>query len=334
MDKAPLVSIVMITYGHEQFIKQSVMGVLNQETNFEIELIIANDCSPDNTAAVVDNIINTHPKGRQIRFINRESNVGMTPNFIDALNQCKGKYVALCEGDDYWIDNQKLQFQVDFLESNPDFSVCFHSIYELIDGKQEFLKVNYSPTDGVYSLEDLAREGNFIPTLSVVFRNNLVNNLPDWFAKCPLGDYVLHLLNGQFGKYKGFDKPMAVYRRHEGGVYSMIALDKKIIMLVDTLSELMKHFGEHIEKVLSIHRDSVFEHLIRFYYLEKNCEKAEQYIHYGLSVNPQLANKIATELLPVLIKNIYSSNRYRMGDKIAKMLKTVSPGNIIHFLKK
>lgn len=315
----PKVSICCITYNHEQFIAQAIDSFLMQETDFDFEIVIGEDCSKDATRSIIKSYSDRYP-GR-FRLLLHEKNVGMIPNFCQTLSACSGEYVAICEGDDYWIDSKKLQFQIDFLESNPDFSVCFHSIYELVDGKQELLKVNYSPTNGEYCLEDLAREGNFIPTLSVVFRNNLGRNLPDWFGKCPLSDYTLNLLNGKFGKYKGFDKPMAVYRRHEGGVFSMIQLDQKVAMLIQTLSELMKHFGSDIEMVLSRHRDSVFEHLIRYYYLEKNCEKAEDYIKFAISVNPRLANKIAIDLLPVLIRNVYNSNRYKIGNKVAKIFK-------------
>lgn len=124
-EKKPLVSVVMITYGHEHYIAEAIHGVLMQETDFEMELIIANDKSPDNTDGVVRKIISEHAKGNIIKYTSHKENLGMIKNFNWTLNQAKGKYIAICEGDDYWTDPLKLQKQVDFLEANPTYGlVC------------------------------------------------------------------------------------------------------------------------------------------------------------------------------------------------------------------
>jgi glycosyltransferase involved in cell wall biosynthesis len=318
-----MVSIEMVTYNHEKYIAQAIEGVLMQETNFEFELIIADDCSPDRTSEIVNQYIKNHPNGYRIKYFRHPENFGINANSKFVRQQSDGKYIAICEGDDYWIDKNKLQFQFDFLESNPDFSVCFHSIYELINGKQVLLKTDYLKTDGVFTVEDLAREGNFIPTLSALFRNNFKDNFPEWTSTCPLGDYTQHLLNGQFGKYKGFEKPMAVYRIHEGGAYSNAHLDRKIEMLVNTLTILIEHLEPNLIEILKTHRDNVFEHLIRYHYLQKDFKKGLYYIKYATEINPNHAKKIAEEVLPVIIENIYNSNRYQIGNKIANLLKII-----------
>lgn len=125
MGERVLVSVVMITYGHEKYIRQAIEGVLMQQGDFDLELVIANDCSPDNTDAVVQDVLSHHSNAHWIRYVRHEKNIGMMPNFIFALQQAKGKYIALCEGDDYWTDPCKLQKQVDFLEANPDYSICW-----------------------------------------------------------------------------------------------------------------------------------------------------------------------------------------------------------------
>jgi glycosyltransferase involved in cell wall biosynthesis len=114
------VSVVMITYDHENYISKAIEGVLMQEIDCEIELIIADDCSPDNTEDIVRNFIINHPKGNKIKYKRHSKNLGMMGNFVWALNQVKGDYIALCEGDDYWTDPLKLQKQVDFLEVNDE----------------------------------------------------------------------------------------------------------------------------------------------------------------------------------------------------------------------
>ncbi len=124
MQLKPIVSVAMITYGHENYIRQAIEGVLMQECNFEVELILCNDCSPDKTNDIIQDILKSNAKSDRIKYFNHKKNIGMMPNFIFSLQKCSGKYIALCDGDDYWTDPFKLQKQVDFLENNPDFVLC------------------------------------------------------------------------------------------------------------------------------------------------------------------------------------------------------------------
>ena len=118
----------MLTYGHEKFIQQSIEGVFQQKTNFIVELIIANDNSPDETDDIVKSVISNAPSNIQINYKRHSTNLGMMRNFIWALKEAKGKYVAICEGDDYWTDKKKLQVQKDFLESNPEYVICYTDV--------------------------------------------------------------------------------------------------------------------------------------------------------------------------------------------------------------
>ena len=111
-DNSIMVSVCMITYGHEQYIEEAILSVLEQETTFNYEFIISNDASPDTTDIKIQRILSSHPKASQINYIKQEHNTGMTANFIYVLEQAKGTYVAYCEGDDYWIDSLKLQKQL------------------------------------------------------------------------------------------------------------------------------------------------------------------------------------------------------------------------------
>ena len=122
--KEKLLSVVTITYNHEKFITKTIEGVLMQQVNFPIELILAEDCSTDNTRAICRRYAEQYPE--LIRLITSESNVGAVANERRAMLAARGKYIAFCEGDDYWTDPLKLQKQVGFLESHPDYSVTFH----------------------------------------------------------------------------------------------------------------------------------------------------------------------------------------------------------------
>ena len=163
--QSPIVSVCMITYGHEKYIREAIEGVLIQECDFEIELILANDCSPDRTDEIIQDIIKNHPKGCWIKYFKHESNIGMMPNFIFAIKECEGKYIALCEGDDYWTDDYKLSKQVDFLEQNPEFSLYFHK------SEDKLGKILQNIEDKTYNAEELLTNW-YIHTASTVFRNS------------------------------------------------------------------------------------------------------------------------------------------------------------------
>lgn len=209
------VSVCMITYNHEDFIQQAIEGVLMQECDFNVELIIADDCSPDSTNKIVHSIIENHPRGSLIKYIRHEKNVGMMPNFVFAMQQCKGEYIALCEGDDYWTDPLKLQKQVDFLEANPDYVLCFHQVNilktngEIVDDFITKVPENHE------AIETLARLGNYIHTPSLVYRN-VIEIFPAEFTLAPIGDYFLYMLLSEHGKLHYIDEKMAVYREGVG----------------------------------------------------------------------------------------------------------------------
>jgi glycosyltransferase involved in cell wall biosynthesis len=177
------VSVVMITYGHEQFIKQAIEGVLMQQCDFELELILANDCSPDLTDTVVKEILENHPKSSWIKYTKHPENIGMMPNFILALKQETAKYIALCEGDDYWTDPLKLQKQVDFLEANPDFGlVCTNYTSQLI--------TFYSKSKEIF-LKDILKD-SAVGTLTSMFKNSLIQTYID-NLQLSMGDFQLWL---------------------------------------------------------------------------------------------------------------------------------------------
>jgi glycosyltransferase involved in cell wall biosynthesis len=187
----------MITYNHENYIKQAIEGVLMQETDFEFELVISNDNSPDNTEKVIQDIIATHPKAHCIRYIKREPNLGMLNNSRQTLKECKGEFIAVCEGDDYWTDPCKLQKQVDFLEANKDFVLCFHG-FNTVDENDEVLKLEEIEDDiVVYDWKSIFYK--HIATMSVLFRNCIPTNHED-FVHTTYGDIFLFTVLSRYGK--------------------------------------------------------------------------------------------------------------------------------------
>ena len=229
--KSPLVSVLMITYGHEKYIEQAVTGVLSQKCDFEVELIVANDKSPDYTDSIIQKILTNHPKASNVTYISREKNWGIMPNFIDGLQHCKGKYIALCDGDDYWTDLSKLSKQVRFLEANLDHSMICHNariIYEGVDKKPALF--NKTQADGEISMNAVINKW-VIPTASILFRTECIASIPGWFSKIYSADFSLALLLRHSGKIFYSREVMSVYRIAFTG-FSMSAVIGKDIEFV------------------------------------------------------------------------------------------------------
>lgn len=218
-----LVSVCMITYNHEKYISQAIDGVLIQETEFPIELLIGEDCSIDQTRKICKEYQEKYPD--IIKLLLSENNLGMIQNFIATLKACSGKYIALCEGDDYWTDEEKLQKQVDFLENNSEYIGCCHNV--VMHDETTHNKTIMWPysTDCDFSLDDLAG-GNKISTLSLVFRNVLdIDGVFIDYPNSPLVDYILNLELAKRGKIRYLNSMMGVYRMHENGVWSLMSHD-------------------------------------------------------------------------------------------------------------
>jgi len=228
MNNLPKISVVTITYGHQDYITETLDGVLMQQYEGPVEFIIANDNSPDNTDKVVKDYLarNKIPENFEIKYTKHHENIGMMPNFIWALNQATGKYIALCEGDDYWTDVKKLEKQICFLEGNLDFSICYHQVNQKNEtGIQEY-EFDLVAEQTIFNLKNLC-EANIMSTPSVVYRN--ISKLPDFVQNLYPGDYALHIINAMRGKIKYIDGIMAVYRIHYQGIHSTgISIENKL----------------------------------------------------------------------------------------------------------
>lgn len=169
MDKIqPVLSVCMVTYNHEKWIGQAIEAVLKQETVFPIELVIGEDCSTDNTAAVIKTYAEKNKN--VIVSISNKKNLGLAKNFSQLLNHCKGKYVAICEGDDFWTDIKKLQKQVDFLESSPGHVLCSHNCSRLIE--QNGLLIQNIKYNKNFSFDqEMSLNEWFTQPLTCVFKN-------------------------------------------------------------------------------------------------------------------------------------------------------------------
>lgn len=243
-------SIIVETYNHEKYIEECLQGIFNQKINFDCELILANDCSTDKTHQVIEKFLAENPTKIKVNYFNHLENKGMNMNFIFTLEQCKGEYIAFCEGDDYWIDDYKLQKQVDFLDSNQEYSLCFHKTNQLnLDGGIVKSSNTFSnDEDKTFTLKDIAK-GNFIHTPSVVFRN-IIKKYPFEFKETPFGDVFLYIMLAEQGNLKYLKDNMAVYR-YGVGVFSGNSTLNKAKSNLKSLTCLLSYCkDEEIKKII------------------------------------------------------------------------------------
>jgi glycosyltransferase involved in cell wall biosynthesis len=233
-------SVAMITYNHERFIGQAIQSVLAQKVNFDYEIVIGEDCSTDGTRAIVTNLSRSYPS--RIVPLLRERNLGGPQNFLGTLAACRGQYVALLEGDDYWTSVDKLQRQVDFLDFHTDRVMCCHRVKFLHETGSA--QVDFHPLlpAGPYTIEDLLRM-NFVVTCSSVFRRDLIGSLPRWLFESYLGDWPLHAIVARHGKIELMDEIMATYRVHAGGVWSSRTLGSQLREKIRMLTDLDQYLG-------------------------------------------------------------------------------------------
>ncbi len=235
--KEPILSVFMPTYNHGRFVSEAIEGCLKQKTTFHFQIIVCDDCSTDNTRDIVDSYAEKH---EHIVRLYRKSNSKGANNFLDGLAAIRTRYIAFCEGDDYWTDPAKLQQQVDFLENNPVFTVCTHRVKI---GYEE--GVPHTAGDYVYknldSPNERIRNGIFFPdevinnyyfqTSSFVFRWKFAEGLPGWFTKAMCFDHFLFLLHAADGLIKYFDTPMSVWRHHHDGYTYLQNIDKNLFFI-------------------------------------------------------------------------------------------------------
>ncbi len=219
------VSVCVPTFNHEPYIAQMLEGALQQKTTFSFEIVIGDDASTDNAPAIIRHYAKKYPE--RIRAYLHPTNLGPTSprefagrnNVLFLLKACRGEYVALCEGDDYWTDPHKLQKQVEYLEAHPDYAICHHNVrvtYE--DGSPEHL-FNSPSQKTTSTVEDLLRDHWFMATGSLLYRNYfLTHDFADWHAHAAAGDWALVIQLAARGSIGYLPDVMGVYRKHRGGL--------------------------------------------------------------------------------------------------------------------
>lgn len=299
------VTVCMINYNQEKFIKEAIESVLIQDCEFDFELLIADDCSSDNSKTIVKTIIKNHPKGNLIRFLEREKNLGMTANFFETLKLCKGDFIAFCDSDDFWRDTNKLQKQIDFLEKNKDYVVSFHDV-TLFDENSQKMNWNYIKTAAKrdYTSIELAY-GAFLMPVTMCFRN-VIKNIPHEAYKVINQDVFLISLLGEFGEAKFMNDIIpAGYRLHQKNICG-------------SLTEVNKNYQRIV----------VFYHLFKYYNRIKKNDIAHNYFwRYNNSIIQLLKHnfehKNRLEFFKLYFSYLVSCFKYGYFKRMAYITKDV-----------
>lgn len=245
------VSVCCITYKQEQYITQAINSFLMQKTTFPFEILIGEDCGGDGTLSILERYQARYPN--LIRVITSEHNVGINANFLRVFNAARGDYIAVCEGDDYWIDELKIKKQYDHLCSMPDVNICFTAAKTIDPNGRSGIISNYSKINTLIPLSRVVRgAGGFMPTASIFFKKSIVSKIPDWFKTAPVGDIYIQIIASIKDGAAYIPDITSVYRLNSIGSWSesTIAQQKEIylhknikkldgyLFYADSLSEL------------------------------------------------------------------------------------------------
>ncbi len=245
------VSICCITYNHEKYIEKTLDSFLNQKVDFNYEILIHDDASTDRTAEIILRYQEKYPELIKpiLQKKNQYQKLGAVINPHFNYPRALGKYIALCEGDDYWNNSNKLQKQFDFMEKNSDCSTCFTAAhFDNADNPEDsFIKKPINAFDGrKYSIDEaIYKAGDFITTPTIFFRTEVVQNLPDWFYNSPIGDMPLSLILGVNGKYGYLDFVGSVYRINSSSSWTSNMTYKKRRKIVKGIIQLLDSFNKY-----------------------------------------------------------------------------------------
>jgi glycosyltransferase involved in cell wall biosynthesis len=234
------VSVCIITYNHASYLRDCLDGAVNQKFDGNFEIVISDDCSTDNTLDICYEYQELYPD--LIRVLRHDENMGMTRNWYEAIQACKGEFIAICEGDDYWVDTNKINSQYNYMLNNFKCNITFHDV--LIKGSLKPISFYFKyPTRSKLNFKHVLLNHQ-IPTCSMMIRKAaLVNNIPSVFLKFPVCDIPLQLLLVQNGYAYHMKNNFAVYRINGGSITNNQNKNlNRYLKLIEMYWSLFLHF--------------------------------------------------------------------------------------------
>lgn len=294
----PTVSICCITYNHEKYIRDALEGFVMQKTNFKFEAIVHDDASTDNTTTIIREYAEKYPDIIKpiIETENQFSKQDGSLNKI-MISACKGKYIAFCEGDDYWTDPYKLQKQVDFMENHPGCSLTYHACENLFETSNVYGLYGDTVEPSYTSITLLQ---SYFHTATIVVRNDVFKS--DLYkkalaTKCKSGDTILCLAASRMGTLNGFNEKMSAYRRHDKGFSFDLESPKNFINNYKSWIAVSHLFGTDVKKWLEEHRLAIY--IVKSFRL-KNINLLSQLVIYGIIYSPNSVKHALLQIVKII----------------------------------
>jgi len=253
----PLLSICCTTYNHEKFIREAIEGFLMQETGFPVEIVLQDDASTDGTDEIIRRHAGKNPEIIRPVFYGTNSRERGESPMLSCLAHCRGEFIAMCEGDDYWTDTHKLQKQVDFLQANPDCVGCIHDAKVIDQTGKVLMESCINRQAGRYTRDDCVRwllSG--YPTASLVFRRDALRDMPAYLRNMPR-DVTLDIALTKHGDLGVLEACMSVYRKHSGGTWTGGSRISRYLRNHEMFTELLLD-----EELRGLYEDCIREHLV------------------------------------------------------------------------
>ena len=286
MSDRVLVSVVCVTYNHEPYIRQCLESLVSQKCNFAYEVLVHDDASSDKTVEIIKEYESKYPS--VIKPIYQDVNQyskGISPTIVYNIPRAKGKYIAVCEGDDYWCDCHKLENQVRFLEGHPDYGMCYTKCMRYYEKDNFFEKKPWGgPNESFYDL----LESNTIPTLTVMYRTDLVlryiKEIEPQKYSWRIGDYPMWLYFSYNTKIKFLDRTTGIYRVLENSASHFIS-KHSYIKMIDSSIDISRFFLDYykcsidVEQFVNKRRSRLASSLVYIYDDAKEAIKILQSIN-------------------------------------------------------
>lgn len=274
LPKKPVVSVCVQAYNHERYIRKCLDGILEQDLELDFEILLGEDDSKDNTRKICLEYSQKYPDKIKLFLHDRANNIAINGSatgrfsLIYNLFNAKGQYIALCEGDDYWINKDKLKTQLSFFERNTWCSMVYHSALVVNDVDFQ-LGVTGVFNKSFKTAEEFILRGD-IPTSSMFFNKEIIDDLPEWFCEVPGGDFGISLLaleKSDIG-YQNFRG--SAYRLHSGGIFSSLQNHKTLEYRISANKFALGLFANKFDSIL---RKSIVRRNLKIYSTTYNSEK-------------------------------------------------------------